>query len=125
MALIAGTVVVASDESVTGAGWARALYDADIATFTAQLPDPAVPPAHFDPALWLTTAKAIRLAALRERARQANAYATANVSTVVASAAVTIPIAAHTPFGKTPNPNTPDTILQGFDIPTQLLGTVS
>lgn len=134
MALSAGTVAVADDESSSGSGWAKALYDADATTFAATLPDPNAPPAGFTVESWAPIARSIRLAALRERARQANAYAAANVSHVTGNAVVNpgtlaAKIVAGTSLGRTPNPNTPDTSLQGLtidvEVPVVHSGTVS
>lgn len=109
MPLTAGSVTVADDETASGSGWAKALYDGDAATFAPTLPNPNVPPAGFPPAIWATVAKAIRLAALRERARQANAYAAANVGHVTANAVVNTgtiapKVRSTDSVGKVPNP---------------------
>lgn len=85
MALAAGTVTVASDESATGSGVAKAIYDADLASMTAASMLPAVPtvgattfpytstrPANADD---VTNIKAARLVLLRESARRATAWA--------------------------------------------------
>jgi hypothetical protein len=94
MSLVAGTVVVASDESVTGAGYARALYDADVATTVLPaVPGLGVTTPPFTPARPSNTSdqdtiKAGRLATLRELARRANAQAAATVSYFTANAVI-------------------------------------
>ena len=90
--MVAGSVSVADDESRTGSGMALALYDADHATLDL----PAVPVLGSTIPPWNSTfpvspsdvaqAKAGRLGILRERARQANAYAAAVVSYIQAHA---------------------------------------
>lgn len=108
MSMSAGSVAVAGDESVTGSGLARELYDADAAT----MPLPTVP------GLGVTTSpftvarpsntsdqnaiKAARLVILRDLARRANAYATAIVAHITANAVATISTSARA--GKIPNP---------------------
>lgn len=92
MSMIAGSVSVANDESRTGSGMALAIYDADVATLVL----PAVPVLGSTAPPWnvtfpvsqsdVDTAKAGRLAILRERARQGNAYASAIVSYVQTNA---------------------------------------
>lgn len=118
MSLLAGSVTVDDLEVASGSGWALKLYQVDVATFAALLPDPNVPPAGFSPPLWTTTATAIRLAALRERARQANAYAAADVHQITTTAQVTAGLMnARVPsglsLGSTPNPNLPATPIVG------------
>lgn len=92
MSMVAGSVTVANDESRTGTGMAVAIYDADFATLVL----PAIPILGSTAAPWnstfpvsssdVATAKAGRLGLLRERARQANAYASALVSYIQANA---------------------------------------
>lgn len=92
MSMVAGSVSVADDESRTGSGMALAIYDADFATLTL----PPVPTLGSTTAPWNSTfpvsasdvaaAKKARLGVLKERARQANAYASAVVSYVQAHA---------------------------------------
>lgn len=93
MSMTAGTVTIANDESVSGAGMARALYDADVATMEAL---PTVPSLGATSAPWsafvpvtqadIDTVTAARLATLREAARRATAYASGIVSYVTANA---------------------------------------
>lgn len=81
--LLYGSVTVASDESHTGSGLARAMYEADKATMTL----PTVPTLGATTAPYrgerpvtaadINIVKAARVAALQEAARKANAYALA------------------------------------------------
>lgn len=90
--MIAGSVTVANDESRTGSGMALAIYDADVATLVL----PVVPTLGSTAAPWnatfpvsasdVATAKAGRLAILREHARQATAQASGVVSYIQANA---------------------------------------
>ena len=90
--MVAGSVSVANDESRTGSGMALAIYDADVATLVLQ----TIPRVGSTAPPWnstfpvspsdVATAKAGRLGVLRERARQANAYASAVVSYIQAHA---------------------------------------
>lgn len=90
MALVAGTVTVADDESETGSGLAEALYLADAASMTLAGMLPAVPAVGstafpYSLASPVTTEiaanyKKARLALLRESARRATAQATAFVT---------------------------------------------
>lgn len=90
--MIAGSVTVADDETRVGSGMALAVYDADFATLVL----PAVPTLGSTAAPWnatfpvsasdVATAKAGRLAILRERARQATAQAVGIVTYVQANA---------------------------------------
>lgn len=92
MSLVAGSVSVDEDEVVTGTGYARALYDADVATMTLPtLPTlgstsppytAARPVAQTD----IDLMQAQRVRALQEAARRANAYASATVTYFQANA---------------------------------------
>lgn len=92
MSMVAGSVTVADDESRSGSGMALAIYDADFATLTL----PPVPTLGSTIPPWNATfpvspsdvaqAKKGRLGILKERARQANAYASAVVSYIQAHA---------------------------------------
>ena len=118
MALTAGTVTVANDETASGAGLARALYDAQIASLAALLP--AVPVLGDDTFPWsaerpvsqadIDGMKAARLIALRETARSSTAIAAGFVPYFAANAKARI-VADATGDGlqTTPNPNAPAT----------------
>ena len=94
MALVAGTVTIADDETVTGTGYAGAVYDADAASVTlpslpvlgaASAPYSAQRPVGQTD---VDAAKKGRLLVLRELARRANAYASATVAYFQANAQV-------------------------------------
>lgn len=90
--MIAGSVSVDDDEVRTGTGMAVAIYDADFATLTL----PVVPTLGSTAAPWnetfpvsasdVATAKAGRLAILREHARIATAQAVGVVNYIQANA---------------------------------------
>jgi len=96
MAQVAGSVTVADDETVTGSDYARALYDADLASMVAASMLPVVPtvgstahpysssrPANAEDA---ANVKGGRLVLLRESARRATAHASAYVTYFAAHA---------------------------------------
>lgn len=94
MSMVAGSVSVANDESRTGSGMALAIYDADVATLVL----PPVPTLGSSDPPWnatipvsqsdVDTARAGRLTILRERARQATAYARGIVGYLQANTAI-------------------------------------
>jgi len=123
MAMSAGTVVVADDESATGTGMARAIYDADIATLAL----PVVPIlGNTDPpwrverpvnAADIAQVQAARLLMLSEAARRANAYAAGIVTHITGNAKVTVSVGG---LQRTPSPNNPDTATQAPASPVEL-----
>lgn len=126
MALLAGTVSVADNESVTGNGMARALYDADAATLTL----PAIP-ALASTAQPFTTAypcnegnrqmvKDARLVMLRDAARRANAYAAALVDYLPDHLDVTVTVGTGTSVGRVPTPATSGTPIDPPSAPVDL-----
>lgn len=122
MSLSAGTVTVASDETASGSGLAKALYDADVATLSL----PTVPTLGSTAAPYrverpvsaddVASVKAGRLTTLQEAARRANAYGAAIVSYLLANAEISTHVIIGGGEGglqRTPNPNDPDTATQG------------
>lgn len=113
MAMSAGAVAVASDESVAGGGMARDIYDAEAATLVL----PIVPTVGdttgygFSPARPCVQAevdqiKAARLAQLQDSARRANAYAAGIVTHIQSNAKAVVNVAG---LQRTPSPNNPNT----------------
>lgn len=110
MSLSAGTVTVATNEAATGSGLALARYQADIATRVL----PTAPTLGSTTAPWTTArpvsqedvdgVKAVRLAILREAARLATAYASADVAYFTANMKAVI---SGVSVGVTPDPNDP------------------
>jgi hypothetical protein len=84
--LVAGSVTIASDETVTGSEYALALYTADAATLTLPplpgLGSTTAPYSADHPvdATDIATTQAARLVLLRDAARRATAYASATVT---------------------------------------------
>lgn len=122
MALTAGTVTVANDETASGSGLARALYDAQIASLAALLP--AVPVLADTTFPWsalrpvsqadIDGMKAARLIALRETARSCTAIAAGFVPYFAANAKARIGAgAAGDGLQTTPSPNDPATATKG------------
>lgn len=103
------------DEVVTGTGYARALYDADVATMTLPtLPmlgatDPPYTTLRPVSADDIDLVRAGRVRALQEAARRANAYASATVTYFTANAKARV---TSQSLGRTPNPNNPDVAIQ-------------
>jgi hypothetical protein len=122
MALVAGTVTVADDETATGSGLALALYTAQAASLAAVLPtvpvlgDTAFP---YSAARPVNTAdidgmKAARLIALRETARSSTALAAGFVPYFASNAKARVGAgAAGDGLQTTPNPNDPATATKG------------
>lgn len=124
MALVAGTVSVSATEVVSGSGLARAIYDAEVAT--TDLPPQDVSSEH---AGWddykaelqekLTSARLDqRVSTLRGIAKKATALASALVpyfttNAEISLATVVATVSPTTSTGRTPNPNDPDTAIQG------------
>ena len=116
MALSAGSVTVADDETATGSGLAKALYDAQAASIAAAglLPSPPVLGSTAFPysaarpanAADIDGIKAARLVALRETARSATALAAGFVPYFASNAKARIPASADGDgLQTTPDPN--------------------
>lgn len=98
--MIAGSVTVASDETATGTGLAKALYDANATSLTVNNILPAVPTLGDTTAPWTTARpvmqididgiKAGRLLGLRETARTCTANAVGLVAYMQANAVAVV-----------------------------------
>jgi hypothetical protein len=123
MSMTAGTVTVADNETVSGAGLARALYDADAATMTLMtLPTLGATTAPYSAARPVAQSdidlvQTGRLLTLRDVARRANAYASAIVTYLQANAKAHV---TNQSLGRTPNPNDPDTAIAAPSAPVDI-----